>query len=452
MEKARVAQTRTCIQQLLQDKNYKELRNYLTDLHPMDIAELFDDLDEEQSIIFFRILQKDHAAEVFAYLSPQRQKELVSVMHESLLKHILTELYFDDKIDFLEDMPANFVKRLIAIAPPEERGLINQFLNYPENSAGSLMTIEYVDLKKDMTVQEAMTRIKRTGVDKETIYTCYVLDETRKLLGTISLRKLVLSNEADIIEDIMHTEIVKVGTMEDQELVADLVKKYDLMAVPVVDSEDRLVGIITIDDIVDVIEQENTEDFQKMAAMTPSDEAYMDTGIFKLARQRIPWLLILMISATFTGGIIARYQELLGSVVMLAAAIPMLMDSGGNAGSQSSTTIIRGIALGEVELQDWLRVVWKEFRVGLIAGFMLAVANFLRMILLQSGSVQLIATVSVTLMLAVVIAKLVGSTLPIIAKSLKLDPAIMASPMITTIVDALVLMLYFGIASALVLK
>ncbi len=450
MEEVRIEEITLLITQMLRDKNFKGLKDELAALYPMDIAEVFDDLDPEDCVILFRLLQKDQAAEVFSYLSPQRQKDIVGAIHVSLLNYIFNELYFDDKIDFLEDMPANFVKKLIAAAPAEERGLINQFLNYPDNSAGSLMTIEFTDLKKNMTVKEALARIKRTAVDKETIYTCYVLDDTRRLEGIVSLRRLVLSEEDQIISDIMTKDVVLCGTNDDQEEVADLFKKYDLMAIPVVDSEQRLVGIITIDDIVDVIEQENTEDFLKMAAMAPSDDAYLSAGVFTLAKQRIPWLLILMISATFTGAIIGYYENLLSSVVLLTAFIPMLMDSGGNSGNQSSTLIIRGIALGEISLRDWPKVLWKEFRVSLIAGSVLAVINFLRMVLFDNGDLMIKLTVCATLFFAVVIAKLIGSLLPIAAKTLKLDPAIMAGPFITTLVDAIVLFIYFGIARVLI--
>jgi magnesium transporter len=450
LEEVRIEEITLLITQMLRDKNFKGLKDELAALYPMDIAEVFDDLDPEDCVILFRLLQKDQAAEVFSYLSPQRQKDIVGAIHVSLLNYIFNELYFDDKIDFLEDMPANFVKKLIAAAPAEERGLINQFLNYPDNSAGSLMTIEFTDLKKNMTVKEALARIKRTAVDKETIYTCYVLDDTRRLEGIVSLRRLVLSEEDQIISDIMTKDVVLCGTNDDQEEVVDLFKKYDLMAIPVVDSEQRLVGIITIDDIVDVIEQENTEDFLKMAAMAPSDDAYLSAGVFTLAKQRIPWLLILMISATFTGAIIGYYENLLSTVVVLTAFIPMLMDSGGNSGNQSSTLIIRGIALGEISLRDWPKVLWKEFRVSLIAGSVLAVINFLRMVLFDNGDLMIKLTVCATLFFAVVIAKLIGSLLPIAAKTLKLDPAIMAGPFITTLVDAIVLFIYFGIARVLI--
>ena len=352
-------------------------------------------------------------------------------------------------IDFLEEMPANVVKRILVTATDEERKLINQFLNYPENSAGSLMTIEYVDLKKEMTIKEALNHIKKTGVDKETIYTSYVLNEKRKLEGIISLRKLVLLDENLLISDVMNEDYITSTTLDDQEEVAQLFKKYDLLTVPVVDKEGRLVGIITIDDIVDVIERENTEDFQKMAAMAPTDEEYLSSSVFSLARKRIVWLLILMITATFTEMIIASFESVLAAVAVLAASIPMLMNTAGNAGSQSSTLIIRGIALGEVQLTDYLKVFSKELRVSMVVGIPLATVNFIRMAVL-GNELSIAFTVSLTLLLATMMAKMVGGILPIIAKKMKLDPAIMAGPLITTIVDVLSLLVYFNIASVLI--
>ena len=451
MEEIHVEELLTSIQKMLEQKNYRELKQELSDMYPVDIAEMFEEISPEECVILFRLLHKDQAAEVFSYLATPQRKEIVSSIHVNLLNHILNELYFDDKIDFLEEMPSNFVKNLIANSPLEERKLLNQFLNYPENSAGSLMTIEFVDLKKNMTVRQALDRIKLTAVDKETIYTCYVLDDTRRLEGLVSLRRLVLSDENVLIADIMHEDVVVTQVTDDQEDVAESFKKYDLIAVPVVDGEKRLVGIITIDDIVDVIERENTEDFQKMAAMAPTDEAYLDAGVFKLAKSRIVWLLILMLSATFTGGIISRYESLLSTAVVLTAFIPMLMDSGGNAGSQSSTLIIRGIALGEVKAADWLKIIWKELRVSLVVGVAMAVVNMLRMMMLSSASFALSVTVSLTLILTIVMAKLLGGILPIVAKAFKLDPAIMAGPLITTVVDTFSLIIYFNIAGALVL-
>lgn len=437
------------IVQLIEDKKLGELKEELREMRAVDIAELFDDLDVKNCIIIFRLLPKDFAADVFAYLSSQQRRDIVAAIHETHLNDIIDELYFDDMIDFFEEMPANVVKRVLATATDEERKLINQFLNYPENSAGSLMTIEYVDLKKEMTVKQALEHIKKNGVDKETIYTCYVLNEKRKLEGIVSLRKLVLADEELLISGIMNEDYITSTTLDDQEEVALLFKKYDLLTVPVVDKERRLVGIITIDDIVDVIDQENTEDFQKMAGMVPTDEEYLFSNVFSLARKRIVWLLLLMVTATFTEMIIAKYDNILTAVAVLAASIPMLMDTAGNAGSQSSTLIIRGIALGEVQLTDYFKVFFKEFRVSLIVGVTLAVVNFTRMMVL-GNQLSVALTVSMTLLLTIMMAKMVGGTLPIIAKKLKLDPAIMAGPLITTIVDVMALLVYFNIASVLI--
>lgn len=359
----------------------------------------------------------------------------------------MNEMYFDDMIDFIEEMPAHVVKKILKNTREEERALINQFLNYPENSAGSLMTIEYVDLRKDMTVGEAIKHIKETGIEKETIYTCYVIDSCRKLEGIISLRKLVICDENRKIEDIMNTDVIYVHTHDDQEVVASLFKKYDLIAIPVLDKEERLVGIITIDDIVDVIEQENTEDFQRMAGMEPSDIEYLDASVFTLAKNRIAWLLILMISATFTGRIIQRYEEVLQSVAILAAFIPMLMDTGGNAGSQSSTLVIRGLALEEIKTKDFFKVVFKELKVSFIVGVVLSLINFLRIYYIEKINFKVSLTVTITLFITIMLAKIVGGVLPIIARKLKLDPAIMASPLITTIVDAVALIVYFTCAT-----
>lgn len=443
----------------LKEYDYKKIKQVIEEINNVDLAEVFDELSQEECAIIFRLLPKDQAAEVFSYLSTQRQRDMVLGIHEGLMNHIFDKLYFDDKIDFLEEMPANFVKKLIANFPPEERGMINQFLNYPDNSAGSLMTIEYVDLKKNMTVGQAFKRIRTVGMDRETIYNCYVLDSTRKLEGIVTLRKLVLSDAEATVEEIMDTNVIMVDTMEDQEEIADIFMKYDIIALPVVDKDKRLIGIITIDDIMDVVEQENTEDFQRMAAIHPTEEEYMEVGILKLAKNRVVWLLILMISATFTGAIIGRYEELLSTAVVLMTFVPMLMDSGGNAGAQASTLIIRGIAVGDIELKNWAIVLWKELRISLLVGVTLGVVNVLRMYMVNAVSAHkpdfvpydamTITTVSVTLMVTVVLAKVVGSMLPMMAKAVKLDPAIMAGPLITTIVDALSLIIYFSIASSL---
>ena len=448
METTIIEELTVKIKDLLTEKDYREIKQILVDIHPADIADFFEELTSDEAIILFRLLPKALAAEVFTHLNPQIRKNIVSVIHDSQMTSIFNEMYFDDRIDFLEEMPANFVRNLIETSPPDERKLINQFLNYPENSAGSLMTIEFMELQKSMTVQQALTRIRRTGQDSETIYTCYVLNDTRKLEGTVSLRRLVLSEESQIIDEILKQDTIKVLVSDDQEQIAELFKRYDLISVPVVDSEDRLIGIITIDDIMDVVEQEATEDFQKMAALSPSEEAYLDTSVFRLAHKRIVWLFVLMISATFTGGIILRYEALLDAAIVLATFIPMLMDSGGNAGSQSSTLIIRGIALGDIKLTDWPKVLWKEFRVSLIVGAAMSSVNIVRMMIMKN-TFGVSLTVSLTLLCVIVIAKLVGSLLPIAAKALKLDPAIMAGPLITTIVDALALIIYFSLASAI---
>ena len=434
------------IQRLIADRNYRQIREELEEDFAADVAELLNEMDPEDRVIVFRLLHKDQAADVFSYLDPPQRMDIVEAIRQSQLTAILEELSFDDLIDFLEEMPANIVRRVIDTSDEQQRKLINQFLNYPENSAGSLMTIEYVSLKKEMTVNDALAHIRATGPDKETIYTCYVLDNTRRLEGIISLRRLVLSEGHEAIGDLMHEDLLTVHTTEDQEEVAALFKKYDIITLPVVDTEERLVGIITIDDIVDVIEQENTEDFQVMAAMRPTDENYLDTNPFVLARRRIPWLLVLMISATFTGGIIGRYEALLSNVAILSTFIPMLMDSAGNAGCQSSTLIIRGLATGDVEFRDFFRVFRKEVAVSMIVGGAMVIVNGVRLFI-QQMPVDIILSVSVALMATIVLAKLTGCTLPMIAKKLRLDPAIMAAPLITTVVDALSLIVFFKAAS-----
>jgi magnesium transporter len=435
------------LMELINDKKISSVKEELKNMQAADIAEYFEEMNAKDSLLLFRLLPKEIAAEVFSYLSPDKQSELSVQIQERELKAILEDLYFDDMIDYLEEMPANVVKRILKNASEVERKLINQFLNYPDNSAGSIMTIEYVDLKADMTVETALSHIRQTAPDKETVYTCYVIDNRRVLEGIISLKDLVLANPGLKVRDIMKTNFVYVTTHSDQEEVAAVFKKYDLLSVPVVDQENRLVGIITIDDIVDVIDEENTEDFHKMAAIQPSDEEYLSAGIFSLARKRILWLLILMVSATVSGYIIRKYADVLESMVVLAAFIPMLMDTGGNAGSQSSTLVIRGIALGEIKMKDFLKVIWKEMRVSLIVGCVLGLANFLRILFIEKASLQVSLTVSLTLVITIISAKIVGGILPLIAKSFRIDPAIMASPLITTIVDALALITYFSVAS-----
>ncbi|MBE6064403.1 magnesium transporter [Clostridium cochlearium] len=434
---------------LIREKKFHNAREKILELNPVHISDIIECLDISEAILVFRMLPKDMAVDVFNYLETDFQTNIITGITDKEIKHIIEEIYFDDMIDLLEEMPANVVKKILKYSNVEERKLINEFLNYPEDSAGSLMTIEYVDLKKDMTVREALQHIKDTGVNKETIYTCYVIDKQRKLEGIISLRKLILSDYDLLVEDIMKTDIVFVNTNSDQEYVANVFKKYDLLVMPVVDNENRLTGIITIDDIMDVIDQETTEDFQKMAAMAPSEEKYLDTSVWTLAKNRLTWLVILMVSATFTGNIIKSFEDVLQSVVVLTAFIPMLMDTGGNAGSQSATLIIRSIALGEVQGKDILKVIWKELRVSLIVGFSLSLINFARIYYLEKTPFEVSLTVSITLFFTVILSKIVGAILPMIAKKIKVDPAIMASPLITTIVDATSLIVYFSVAKML---
>jgi len=435
---------------LVENKKFSVLRQEIQKYPVQDIADFIDELDEKQALIVFRLLPKEIAADAFAYLSVEKQTEIINLVNEEELSRILDDLYFDDKIDFIEEMPAYLVKRILKNTNEMERRLINQFLKYPDSSAGSLMTIEYVDLKKELLVRDALDYVRRTAPDKETIYTCYVIDKARHLEGTLSLKDLVLASEDKKIADIMQKDVLFAYTHDDQEDVANLFKKYDLLALPVVDNEQRLVGIITIDDIIDVIEEEATEDILKMAAVRPTEEEYIQAGTFKLARKRIIWLMVLMISATFTGYIIRGFSATLESVVILAAYIPMLMDTGGNAGAQASTLVIRSIVLGEVTFKDTFKVIWKELRVSILVGATLALFNFFRILILDSVGIDVALTVAITLMLTVILAKLLGGMLPIIAKKLKLDPAIMASPLITTIVDAFSLIIYFYLATLII--
>jgi magnesium transporter len=439
------------ILELIEQKKYLQLKRELSEMNEVDISEILDPLDLPTTLLVFRMLPKDMAAEVFSYFSPEQQADIINAVTDKELKFILDELFFDDMIDLIEEMPANIVSKILANSTHEERVLINQFLKYPAHSAGSLMTIEYVELKKNMTVKEALEHIKEIGLNKETIYTCYVTDYKRKLDGIVSLRNLVVSDPDKSIMDIAFEEVIYVETHDDQETVANIFKKYGFMALPVVDKEHRLTGIITFDDIMDVMEEEATEDFQRMAAMVPSEEPYLDSGIVTLAKQRIPWLMLLMIGATVTGKIITKFEDVLSSVVVLTAFIPMLMDTGGNSGSQSSTLIIRGLATGDVELNDIWKVLWKEFRISLLVGISLATVNFAKNMLFDRVGLMVSLTVSITVASTVMLAKIVGGTLPLIAKKFKLDPAIMAGPLITTIVDALALSVYFGIASALLM-
>ncbi len=437
------------IKELLDTKQYTTLRQYLAELNDADIAGLMDELSEEDLLKVFRILPKDLAADVFSYLELDNQHMIITSLTEREAANIINNLMADDAVDMLEEMPANVVKKLLAQASPDVRRDINHLLRYPEDSAGSIMTVEYVDLKETLTVNQAIERIRKVGVDSETIYTCYVLDPQRKLLGTVALRYLLLSDGDELIGDIMHENVISVNTLMDQEEVAAQFKKYDFTSMPVVDNENRLVGIITVDDIVDIMEEEATEDIEKMAAIVPSDKPYMKTGVWETFRKRIGWLLLLMVSATFTGHIITAFEDALSVHVALTAFIPMLMNTGGNAGGQVSVTVIRGLSLGEIVYRDVPRVIWKEMRVAVLCGVMLAAANFLKLLFLDQVGCYVALIVSITLIATVIMAKLVGCVLPVAAKRVGFDPAVMASPFISTIVDALSLLVYFQVASML---
>ena len=432
---------------LVEQGKYLDARKEIINQNVVDTALLFEEISQQKLLIVFRILPKDLAADVFTHMSSELQKYVIESITDEEAVSILDALFIDDAIDFLEEMPSNVVKRILRNTNEKTRAIINQFLNYPVDSAGSIMTIEYVDLKKEMTVKQAIQYIKKIGIDKETINTCYVINSNRILEGVISLRQLILSDESTIVKDIMDTDVISVNTHEDQEDAAYLFKKYDYYVIPVVDNEKRLVGIITVDDILDVIDQEATEDIHKMAAIQPSEKEYLRTSNWVLAKNRIPWLLILMISATLTGGIIERYEHALQSLMILTSFIPMIMDTGGNSGSQSSALVIRGLALEELYPSDLLKVLWKELRVSAIVGITLSFVNFLRIYFLGKTDILVALTVSFTLFLTVILAKVVGGVLPMVAKKLKLDPAIMAGPLITTIIDAVALLIYFSTAT-----
>ena len=435
------------IQSLIKEKKYFEIRKYLNDLNTVEVSELLNQFESSELIMIFRLLSKDRAADVFSYLDTEHQEMIINTMTDVETKNIFDELYFDDIVDIIEEMPSNVVKKILKNTDTKDRHMINQLLKYPDNSAGSIMTTEYVDLKKDMKVSDAIREIRNTVEDKENIYTCYVISADRKLEGVVSLKEIITSDNDVIIEDIMNRNFVSVHTNDDQEEVAEIIKKYDLIVLPVVDIENRLLGIITIDDVMDVIDKEATEDFHKMAGISPVEESYLKTSAFTMARQRIMWLIVLMISATFTGRIIGKYENVLQSVVILASFIPMLMDTGGNAGAQSSTIVVRALALGEVDVKDTFRVLIKEFSISFIVAIVLAAINYLRLIALTKVPLNVALTVSVTLIFVVIISKIIGALLPIGAKVLKMDPAIMAGPLITTILDALTLTIYFKFAT-----
>lgn len=433
--------------EMLEQKKYPEIRDILSSMNVVDIANLFDSLPKNKLPLLYRLLPKETAADTFAEMDQDAQQHLIIGFSDSQLKDVFDELYLDDAVDIIEEMPANVVKRIISNAQPDTRKMINEILKYPDDSAGTMMTIEYVSLRRDMTVEEALKRIRRTGVDKETIYTCYVTEENRKLLGIVTAKSLLLSEMDDIIDDIMETNMIYVHTLEDKEVVANLFSKYDLLSLPVVDDEKRLVGIITIDDALDVMQDEATEDMKKMAAITPSDKPYLRMKVADIWKARVPWLLILMISSTFTGMIITSFEDALAAQVVLTAFIPMLMNTGGNSGTQASVTIIRGLSLNEIEMKDIFKVILMEIRVALLCGITLAVANFIKMLLFDRVDVGIALAVSITLVATVFLAKIVGSILPIIAKRIGFDPAVMAGPFITTIVDALSLLIYFQFAT-----
>lgn len=430
--------------QLLSSKEYKKAQSVLTQNNAIDNAKLLESLDPKDCAFAFRLIPKDEASKVFSCMSSSMQAHLVDLFTQSELKEVIDSLYMDDTVDLLEDLPANLVKRILASVDPQKRNIINKLCKYPEDSAGSIMTIEYVSLRKDMTVQEALDHIKATGIHKETIYTCYVL-ENKKLLGIVSAKSLITSNRDTKIEKLMNKNIISVQTHTDQEEVAKLFRKYDLIAMPVLDSENCFVGIVTFDDVMDVMIDETNEDISKMAAIEPNEKGYFETTIWQHAKHRIMWLLILMFSATITGSIITRYENAFQAVPLLVSFIPMLMDTGGNCGSQSSTLIIRGLALGDIKFKDLFRVIFKEFRISLIVGAILAVANGLR-IFIQYQNPQIAIVVALSLAVVVILSKFIGCILPLFANKVGLDPAIMASPLITTIVDTCSILVYFNIA------
>ena len=430
---------------LLAQRQFKAVRSILDVMNEVDIASLLSDLDDKELALAFRLIPKDKAAEVFANMNHSMQTYLVEMFSEKELKELLDDLYMDDTVDLLEELPANLVNRILNTVDQADRTLINQLLNYPDDSAGTLMTTEYVDIRETMTVAQAMAHIKETGIHKETIYTCYVTDQ-RRLLGIVSAKELMTTADDVLIRDLMQTEIISVSTHTDKEEVAQLFTKYNFLALPVLDQDERLVGIVTFDDAMDVMVDEATEDITKMAAMSPSEKSYFETSVLAHAKHRIAWLLILMFSATITGTIITRYENAFAAIPLLVSFIPMLMDTGGNCGSQSSTLIIRGIALGEIQFSDLFRVMFKEFRVSLIVGVALALANGIRILIMYKNA-GLALVIGLSLVATIVISKLIGCVLPLIAKKLHMDPAIMASPLITTLVDTCSILIYFNIAT-----
>lgn len=435
--------------ELLENRQFRKLRETMAEMNEVDIAEFIEEQGLEKKVLVYRMLPKELAADVFSFLEVEDQEHIINSITDYELGKIIEDLYVDDAVDMLEELPAIVVKRVLKNAAPDTRALINQFLQYPENSAGSIMTAEYIGLKRNMTVEQAFAYIRENGVDKETIYTCFVTDSKRCLQGVVTVKDLLMNPYHTIIKDIMDENIIYAVTTEDQEEVVETFNKYDLLCLPVVDHEDRLVGIVTVDDVVEVMEQEATEDFEKMAAMLPSEKPYLKTSVLELAKNRIPWLLLLMFTSLLTGAILVTYENALQVVPLLISFIPMLMDTSGNCGNQSSTMVIRGMAVGDIELRDVIKVAWKELRVGFLCGLVLAAANFVRLLLQYPDQPLVNLVVVLSLVLTVILAKTIGCTLPMLAKRMNLDPAIMAAPLITTIVDACSLMIYFRLACVL---
>lgn len=435
--------------ELLERRDLHALRAALLEENEVDIAEFLEELPQDKIVVVFRALPKEMAAEVFSNLEPDTQQVIIQSATDQEVSAIVEELYVDDAVDMLEELPANVVKRVLKAARPDTRKLINQFLNYPDNSVGSIMTAEFTDLKQSMTVAQAIAHIRRTGENSESVYTCYVTDAGRRLEGVLTIKELLLAQDEQLIADLMETDVITAETTEDQEEAVARMMKYDFISLPVVDKEGRLVGIVTVDDVMDVMEEEATEDFEKMAAMAPSEKPYLKTSVLSLAKHRILWLLVLMISGMITGGILGRYEAAFSVMPLLVTFIPMLTDTGGNAGSQSSTLVIRGMAVGEIQLKDFAKVFWKELRVSMLVGVVLSAVNFVRLIITYPGNQMVALTVALALFVTVLLAKTVGGVLPMVAKLCHADPAIMAAPLITTIVDAISLVVYFRIACAL---
>ena len=436
------------VKELLESKRFNELKNKLSEMKCADISAILDELDKESVIKVFRILSKEKAGMTFSYMESDMREKLIQDLTDAELKNVMDELFMDDTVDLIEEMTSNIVPKILKVISKEDRKTINELLKYPEDSAGSIMTTEFIDLKETMTVEQALQRIRKIGLDSETIYTCYVLSENRILQGIINIKDILLSKKEKIIKDLMETNIISVTTEEDKEEVAKKFDKYDFYALPVVDKENRLVGIITIDDAINVMQDEVTEDFEKMAAIQPNEDGYFETSVFKHAKNRIVWLLVLMLSSAFTGSIITQYEEAFAAVPLLVAFIPMIMGTGGNCGSQSSTLIIRGLATDEIEMKDILKVLWKEIRVSILVGIALAIVNGIR-IMIQYQNIQLAIVLGITLIATVTVSKILGCLLPMTAKKLKLDPAIMAAPLITTLVDVCSILLYFQVATSI---